>query len=145
MQDKQTAVESFFRQFELNNNSGDFSAAVSQFADIFMAAGPQGAQCVKASDFALALPKRKQLFASFGCESMQLVSVDARSLGDRYQMAHTRWKVNFTNDGPSTAAIFVDSTFVIDTTEGRIVLYLAHQDILAIFKERGLMRARPGG
>ena len=135
-------VESLFRQFELNSNKNDFSATVSQFADTFMAAGPQGAQCVKASDFALALPKRKQLFSSFGCKSMQLVGVDARSLGDRYQMAHTRWKVDFTDEEPSAPQTFVDSTFLVDTTEGRIVLYLAHQDIMAIFKEREILRGR---
>ncbi len=82
-----------------------------------MAAGPQGAQCVKASDFALALPKRKQLFESFGCHSMQLVSVDAHSLGERYQMAHTRWKMNFAKGDLSTEAMFVDSTFIVETTE----------------------------
>ena len=69
------SVEAFFRQFELNNNKSDFSAAVSQFADTIMAAGPQGAQCVRASDFAHALPKRKQLFENFGCRSMQLLSL----------------------------------------------------------------------
>ena len=68
MEDTRTSVEDFIRHFERNNNKSDFSDAVSQFADVFMAAGPQGAQCVKASDFALALPKRKQLFASFGCD-----------------------------------------------------------------------------
>jgi len=140
MENTRTAIENFFRRFDLNNKN-DFSSAVSQFADTFMAAGPQGAQCVKGSDFALALPKRKQLFASFGCESMQLVSVDAHSLGDRYSMAHTRWKLNFTNDGPATPAIVVDSTYVVDSAEERIVLYLAHQDIMAILKERGPVKA----
>jgi hypothetical protein len=133
------SVEAFFRRFELNNNKSDFSAAVSQFADTFMAAGPQGAQCVKASDFALALPKRKQLFKSFGCQSMQLVSVDTHLLGDRYSMAHTRWKMNFANSDLSTEEMFVESTFIVDTTEAefRIVLYLAHQDVMTMLKERG--------
>ena len=133
------SVEAFFRQFELNNNRSDFSAAVAQFADTFMAAGPQGAQCVKASDFVLALPKRKQLFESFGCHSMQLVSVDAHSLGERYSMAHTRWRMNFAESDRSGEAVFVDSTFIVETTEqrSRIVLYLAHQDVFAILKQRG--------
>jgi hypothetical protein len=132
-------VEAFFRRFELNNNRSDFSSAASQFAATFMAAGPQGAQCVKASDFALVLPKRKQLFESFGCESMQLASVDVHSLGDRYLMAHTRWKMNFANGDLSTEKMFVDSTFIVDTTEAdfRIVLYLAHQDVMSMLKERG--------
>lgn len=102
MENLSASVEVFFRRFELNNNKNDFSAAVSQFADTFMAAGPQGAQCVRASDFALALPKRKQLFESFGCHSMQLIRVDAHSLGERYSMAYTRWKMNFAKGDLST-------------------------------------------
>jgi hypothetical protein len=138
MEDTRMSVEDFIRHFERNNNKSNFSDAVSQFAEVFMAAGPQGAQCVKASDFALALPKRKQIFSSFGCDGMDLVSVDAHSLGNRYAMAHTRWKINFTEDEPSTPGIFVDSTFVLDNAEGefRVVLYLAHQDVMAILKER---------
>ena len=138
-----TSVEAFLRRFELNNNESDFSAAVSQFADTFMAAGPQGAQCVRAGDFALALPKRKQLFESFGCHSMQLVSVDAHSLGDRYSIAHTQWKMNFANNELSTEGMFVKSTFIVDITEAdfRIVLYLAHQDVMLRLKERAVRNA----
>jgi hypothetical protein len=143
MENLSASVEVFFRRFELNNNKNDFSAAVSQFADTFMAAGPQGAQCVRASDFALALPKRKQLFESFGCHSMQLIRVDAHSLGERYSMAYTRWKMNFAKGDLSTDPVFVDSTFIVETTEqqSRIVLYLAHQDVTAILKERGPTKA----
>ncbi len=134
-----SSIEDFFRQFELNNSKSDFSAAVSQFADTFMAAGPQGAQCVKASDFVVALPKRKQLFESCGCHSMRLIRVDPHSLGDRYCMAHTRWKMNFAEGDLSSEAEFVDSTYVLEKTDQgfRIVLYLAHQDVFAILKQRG--------
>jgi hypothetical protein len=138
MEKANPSVEAFLRQFELNNNKSDFPATASQFADTFMAAGPQGAQCVRVRDFVLALPKRKQLFESFGCHSMQLISVDAHSLGERYCMAYTRWRMHFAESDLSTKAVFVDSTFIVETTEQQfqIVLYLAHQDALAILKER---------
>ncbi|HEX3891671.1 MAG TPA: hypothetical protein VHW46_03785 [Terracidiphilus sp.] len=143
MNNTRKTVEDFLRRFEHNNSQSDFSAAVAQFADTFVAAGPQGAQCVKASDFALALPKRKQLFESFGCDSMQLVSVDAQELGGHYAMAYTRWKLKFTEAEMSSPDLFVDSTFVVDTRAERfrIVLYLAHQDVMALLKERGLSKA----
>jgi hypothetical protein len=143
MENAMPSIEAFFRQFELNNNRNDFSAAASQFADTFMAAGPQSAQCVKASDFVRALPKRKQLFESFGCHSMQLINVEAHSLGGRYSMARTRWKMNFAEGVLSMEAPFVDSTFIVHTTEQqlRIVLYLAHQDVMEILKERGLTKS----
>jgi len=142
MENVSTQVEAFIRRFETNNRRIDFSETVSQFADTFMAAGPLGAQCVRASDFALALPKRKQLFESYGCEPMQLVSMDAHALSDRYAIAHTRWKINFSiND---SKAIVVETTFIVNTAEQpfRIVLYLAHQDILAILKERASAKAQ---
>ncbi len=91
----------------------------------------------------LALPRRKQLFESYGCHSLKLVSVDARSLDNHYSMARTRWKMNFLADDLQTPAMFVDSTFIVNTTEQqfRIVLYLAHQDAIAMLKERGLTNA----
>ncbi len=136
MENVSAPVEGFFRQFELNNTKGDFSEAVSQFAETFMAAGPQGAQCVRASDFALALPKRKKLFVSYGCQPMKLVGVESRTLSDRYTIAHTHWRIDFEN--AASEAIVVETTFVLDTAADplRIVLYLAHQDIFALLKER---------
>src|SRR5438128_2660322 len=67
MQQASEAIERFFRNYESNASSDDTEAVISQFADVFMAASPQGAQAVRLADFALALPKRKQLFDSLGC------------------------------------------------------------------------------
>ena len=53
----ENAVECFFRAYERNINSGDMEALVSQFADLFFALGPRGAQSVRASDFAVADPR----------------------------------------------------------------------------------------
>ncbi len=143
MKNVSAAVEAFFRRFELNGSKSGVSETITQFADTFMAAGPQGAQCVRASDFALALPKRKQLFDSYGCQPMQLVSVDARALGERYAMAHTRWRVNFEGSNSRAEPIDLETTFLLDTAEDpfRIVLYLAHQDIFAMLKERASAKA----
>jgi hypothetical protein len=58
-------------------------------------------------------------------------------------MAYTRWKLKFTEAEMSSPDLFVDSTFVVDTRAERfrIVLYLAHQDVMALLKERGLSKA----
>lgn len=140
MENLSTSVEAFLRHFERNNSKSDFSEALAQFADPFMVAGPQGAQCVRVSDFARALPKRKQLFESYGCQPMQLISADTHALGDRYAIAHTRWKMDFANS--DREAMVVESTFVLDTAEERfrIVLYLAHQDIVAMLQERAMAK-----
>jgi hypothetical protein len=80
MSQPSTPVARFFQTYQLHNSSGDIPAIVSHFADTFLAVGPQGAQCVRATDFAIALPKRKQLFESLGSQSTALVSIHETSL-----------------------------------------------------------------
>jgi hypothetical protein len=134
------SIEAFFRRFELNNKS-DFPAAVSQFADTFMAAGPQGVQCVQASDFALALPKRKRLFDSFGCQSAALVSFSEDRLDDRFVLVRAQWQMIFARDQQDSKTALANSTFIIDTyaESFKIVFYLAHQDHMGILKSHGIL------
>src|SRR5271169_3380850 len=95
MQPLTEGIERFFRTFESNASSHDVSAQVSQFADVFMAASPQGAQAVRVSDFAVALPKKKQLFDKLGCQSTALVSLTEKRLDARYVLAGAQWKMTF--------------------------------------------------
>ena len=149
MQQPSEAIECFFRRFEANNSSNDVAAVVSQFADVFMAASPQGAQPVRASDFALALPKRKELFGRMGCRSTELVSVTEKRLDARYVLAGTQWKMRFERPDITPQELVVESVFIVDTGEGgtgeagaaKIVFYLANQDIMQVVKERGLLPA----
>lgn len=136
------AVARFFQTYELHRNSNNIPAMVSHFAETFIAAGPQGAQCVRSADFALALPKRKQLFDSLGCQSATLVSLQETQLDARYVMAKTKWQMTFGQNG-NTRNIVVDSTFLLDSgADGfRILLYLPHQDIMQVLKDRGVLRA----
>ena len=80
------AIERFFRTYESNVSNDDPAEAVSQFADVFMAASPQGAQAVRAGDFRLVLPKRKEVFDRLGCRSSELVSLSEQRLDARYVM-----------------------------------------------------------
>ena len=59
MHELEMQVEQFFRAYERASNAGDVPAMLPQFADAFLAAGPQGAACVRAEDFAKILPKRQ--------------------------------------------------------------------------------------
>lgn len=135
------AIELFFQAFEEHSNSGDISAHVSQFADAFLAAGPQGAQPVRAVDFAVALPKRKQLFDSLGCRSTSLVSIEPVALDGRYTLVRTRWRMVFDQAQEAPKEVLADSTFIVNSSGSglKIVFYLAHRDIMAILKERGIM------
>jgi hypothetical protein len=140
MQPSTPALDRFFRIFESNSNSNDVDATVSQFADVFMAASPQGAQPVRAADFALALPKRKQYFDSLGCRSTKLVSLREQRLDPRYVLATTQWSMTFARPGLQPQDILAESVFIVDTgrDEPKIVFYLANQDLVQILKDRGI-------
>ncbi len=141
MQPSNDAIETFFREFEQRSDRGDIPALLPQFADTFMAAGPQGAQCIRAADFALALPKRKQFFDSLGCRSTALVSLDYNRLDARYVLAKTRWRMTFAHEDGEQKEVLADSAYIVDTgTETfKIVFYLAHQDIMHHARERGIL------
>lgn len=142
MQAPSDAIKRFFRTFESNASSHDVSAQVLQFADVFMAANPQGAQAVRVGDFAVALPKRKQYFDSLGCQSTALVSLEENRLDARFVMAKTRWRMTFAR-GDEMKDVLADSIFIVDTAvEGfKIVFYLANQDLMQMLKEHGIVPA----
>jgi hypothetical protein len=133
-------IEGFLRLFERNNAGGDTGAVVAQFADVFLAAGPQGTQAVRASDFALALPRRKERFDALGCKSTRLISVKETPLDARYVMAQTRWEFCFAVADRGNELVVVDSVFLIDAGAApyRIVFYLASQDIFEVLRARGI-------
>jgi len=134
-------IERFFRTFESNTNSDNVAATVSLFADVFMAASPQGAQAVRGGDFALALPRKKQLFDSLGCRSTELVTLTETRLDARYTMASTQWKMTFARPGSEPQDVVAESVYIVDTggAEPKIVFYLANQDLMQVLKERGLL------
>jgi len=141
-------IKRFFRTFESNASSDHADAVISQFADVFIAANPHGAQAVRAADFALALPKRKLLFDGLGCRSTELISVREDRLDARYVLASTQWKMNFARPQTEPQDVVVNSVFIVDTggeaampEAAKIVFYLANQDVMQILKDRGIMAA----
>ena len=105
MQSTTTPLELFFQTWELNMASGNVPALVASFAEVFLYAGPHGTQSVKASDFALALPKRKQLFKSLGSQPTTLVSLNETQLDRRYTMACAQWLMTFIRNGAESQQV----------------------------------------
>lgn len=136
----ETAVSRYFQQYAQQSREDNILALVSHFSDQFVSANPQGAQCVRAADFASALPKRKQLFDRLGCQPATLVSLQETPLDVRYVLAKTTWRLVFARGEAGAEEVLVDSTFLVDTGEKefKIVLYLAHQDIMQMLRERGI-------
>jgi hypothetical protein len=131
-------METFFRNHERNSNSDSIAPLISQFADVFMVGGPQGAQVVQANAFALAVPKRKKQFDDMGWQSTELVSLRETALNGRYMMVETRWRMTFASEDQFPEEIQADSTFILYTggEEPKIVMYLPHSDALATLANR---------
>jgi len=139
-------IRQFLQAFAADSASDNLTASLAHFADTFLAAGPDGAQPVRAADFALVLPRRKQLFDSCGHQSTELLSITPTPIGDRYVLAHTEWRMRFERPDLPRYDPVVHSTFLVDTrvagshpSSFRILLYLAHQDILANLREKGFL------
>lgn len=134
-------VHEFLKQFEANSNSPDVAATVVQFADVFLAAGPDGATSIRASDFSNAIRKRKELFSRAGCRRTTLTSSRAEQLDARYTLVRTDWQIEFAPSGDEASQIDVSSTVILDLAgdEPKAVFYLAHQDIFKMLKERRLL------
>lgn len=129
-------IQKFFDVFQEINASGDMDRMVSLYADPFMSADATGVRVVPLSDFRAALPKRKQLFATIGCTSTRLVSVEEETpLDDRYVMAKTAWRWEFKTAEP----IQVASTFIIRTGETPQIVFYLTGDVMSVLRSRGLL------
>ena len=137
-----TAVEEFLKVFEHAEKHHEVETLVSRFAETFLVAGPDGARVVKASDFALILPKRQQMFEQMGHRSTKLESVVVTELDGRYVMAETKWRMTFADSEGQVSAVLLGSTYVLDTKDKlAILLYLTHQDITTVLRERGILQS----
>ena len=135
-------MEAFFRRFEAESAAGATETLAALYAPAFLMAGPTGAQVVKATDLALAIPKRRQLFASAGCRSTELLSVEETRLDDRYSLVRTEWRWTFTRSG-EPVVITQPSSFLVDRVAegGKIVCYINHADVVGAMRMHGLLPA----
>ena len=143
MNQNETAIGRFFRLYAQKTREDNIPALVSQFTDPFVSADPHGTHCVRVDDFAAALPKRKLLFDRLGCKPATLVNLEETRLDARYVLAKTTWRFDFAgaNSGEDIQ-VLADSTFLVDTgkKEFKIVMYMAHQDIMQVLRDRGILR-----
>ena len=138
-----SSLQQFFRNYAECTNAARIPELVAHFADTFLAGGPQGAQCVRSSDFALALPKRYEMFEKWGCRSTELLSVAELQLDSRYVLARTKWRMTFGHGDAGAVDVEADSDFVVDTglEPWQIVFYLANQDLVEVLRSRGIIGA----
>jgi hypothetical protein len=135
-----SAIETFFQDYEHNSNLSETGAVISQFAEMFLFAGPQGAQVVPIDAFALALTRRKKQFEEMGCRSTDLISLRETTLGNHYVMAETEWQMTFAQGEKSPEEVRVASTFIVYTgdKQPKIVFYLPQHDVMTLLRDRGV-------
>ena len=139
----ESAVARFFQRYARKTREDDIPWLVSQFTDPFVSADPHGTRSVRVDDFAAALPKRKMLFDRLGCQPAILVRLQETRLDCAVQsLAKTTWRFDFARvDSEETEQVLTDSTFLVDTggEEFKIVMYMAHQDIMQVLRDRGIL------
>jgi hypothetical protein len=131
----------FLEKFEANAKMGSAEETVEQFADVFMAADPSGARPVPRSVLLMVIPQRRKLLASVGNSVTTLASVKETRLDERYVLLETEWLVKFERGGGRSEDLTLRSTFVLYRSDDgiRIVLYLHHQDLMSVLRDKGYL------
>src|ERR1700741_4313260 len=114
MQQTDTGVRQFREGFGEVSAGGTPEAMAAQFGEMFLAAGPQGANCVRREDFARILPQRKELFDRLGLKKTELVAMEVSMLDARFALAKTRWRFEFERMGHDSIGVLVNSTYMLD-------------------------------
>jgi hypothetical protein len=134
-------LTTFFKQYEQASNTSDTESMLAHFADPFTVATPQGPQIVSATDFARVLPRRKALFDNLGCQAATLDSLNTTHLNDHFALADTTWRMRFALPNNRSDEFVVASSFMvyIEGPAAKIFVYMPHQDIMQILRERGIL------
>ena len=71
------------------------------------------------------------------------MSLKQTQMDDRYVMAKTTWRLDFARGSNEMVKVLVNSTYLLDTSASdfKIVLYLTHQDIMQVLRDRGILEA----
>jgi ketosteroid isomerase-like protein len=128
-------AKEFFVQYERANAQSDIPAITALYADVFLFGGPAGVRSVNKDDFAKAIPKRKQYFASLGLVETRVAGVEETALDAKYVMARTSWTMVFgTGERKELQAA---ATYILERTGETlaIILQIDHQDLTAKLKE----------
>lgn len=138
METKQGKGSRFIHRFAQNSAEGNAHELIGQFADSFLYAGPAGNRWLRAADFALALPKRKQLFEEMGHRSTELMEASEIWLGESYVLVRSRWCFVFDPIGRAAEILETESSFLLDAGAEpfRILVYVPNLDPLEALRER---------
>lgn len=137
-----TPIEIFFKTYEQGANTFDPDLVTAQYADSFLAADPNGAQCMRNDDaFRKAFPERKAFFRKIGFKSAKVLGIQESPLDANYTAAKVHWLMVFEKDpGRPREFRFFITYMLFGHGEGmRIVFYLSHEDEQKAMRDGGLI------
>jgi hypothetical protein len=143
-------VRSFFERYQRATDSLDTDGLQEVFHDFFLSLDPGSAYSVSRDALLKALPARGQLFASIGASGADLATIAESPLDDRHTLVSTTWAVRFSAGGepgpaePRAEPLTLLSTFLLRRDadgQWRIVMYLNHQDIVGMIRDRAAMQS----
>src|SRR5262245_1278997 len=131
----------FFERFQSLSAASDVEGLAAMYAAQVMVAGPNGAQVVSSADLKRAIPKRKQVLESVGCQDTALVGFEETALTDRYALVRAEFRWHFKAADGQPATVTLPSTFIVDRggDSPHIVHYLNERDVLSVLRERGVL------
>jgi hypothetical protein len=134
-------IEQFFKDFERAGHALDIDRILTQFADPFLHADPNGTRAVKRADFPAALKKRKEFFASLGLKTTSIQPLEETRLDDVYTMVRARVVMQFEKVPGQPVDVQQHATYVISVKEAtpQIVMYLNHDDLTTVLRHAGLV------
>ncbi|HEX9270853.1 MAG TPA: hypothetical protein VGA01_01425 [Candidatus Binatia bacterium] len=141
-------VRKFFEGYERSINASSSEEGpeliASRYSDLFMFAGPQGAQAVKKEDFLKAIPKRQWFFKTVGLTSSTIRSLEETRLDDNYVMVKAYWNMRFEKEAEQPIVAETSATYILCQEESslRIVFQLDHQDLMKTAQDLGLLPAK---
>ena len=134
-------LRAFFERFRSLSAASDVEGLAAMYAGQVMIAGAHGVQVVSAADLRRAIPGRKQLLESVGCQDTALVGFEETALTDRYALVRAQFRWQFKAADGQPATVTLPSTFVVDRggDSPQIVFYLNEHDVVSVLRERGVL------
>jgi hypothetical protein len=131
-------IQTFFRRFEKASNDLDRETLGELFCDVFLSLDPSSAAPVPRDVLLAALPARGKLFESIGVEGADLLDLVETPLDEQHILVETTWRTRFRESIQSHDPLILRSTFLLrrEGADWRVAVYLNHQDIMAIIRER---------
>jgi len=138
------AVQEFFNQYARSRTVMDVDRIASQYADLCMFAGPDGARVAERQAVLAGFPKALDLLKTVGHTSTKLLSLHETTVDDHYALVGAQLVWRFEKAAAPPVEVKVESTFMLYTKDGvlRIVFQQEREDFWEALRARGVLPAQ---